>query len=866
MSPRRRPDQDFSDEIHAHVELETDRLMAEGMAPDEARSAALRAFGSLTRAKERYHEARHWTWLEQAWQDVRYASRTLRRSPAFLATAVLTLAVGIGLITVAFSILNAYVLRPYAVRDPHSLHKLTWMSQRAGGPLFRWRDYQAVRDRRDVFTELIAESTRFISSNGRPLAAALVSDNYFDVLAPAFELGRGLGPADAHGAAETIVLSHQAWGRLFHGDPGALGRTLDLNGRPFTIVGILKPGFGGIGDSPRDLWMPFTTFAALFSPSQLGPDQQPAVELFGRLRAGLGARQAGEALTPVVAAAVGRDDRVRAEVVPQPSPNPPSRQLVAVLAPIFAAFALVLMTACANVSNVMLARALARQREIGIRLSIGASRWRVVRQLLTEGLLIALAAGVAGLALAYWTLRAATALLFGTLPPTAAALVRLEPTPFDGRVFLFALAVVALATLLFALLPSLQASQLHLTRALRGEATDARRGSRLRGLLVGGQVAVSLVLVVVALTLERTASAIGGIDPGYDTRGVLSINVRGAERSLVPGLFEILAADPRIARVAVTCGNPLFVRSRDVAAGPAGRASTSGTRYTFVSPAYFSILRIPVTGGRVFSEDEARASAPVAIVSAATAAAFWPGEAPIGQAIRIDKPEGRPLDELTGYSQVTVVGMVPDVVSGMLMDGPDRGHIYLPADENHPHAIALLAAGRDAREPGPEALHQLFRQAAPDADVFEAIPLDEMRALQMYPLRAASTIGWLLAVVAIVLSVSGLYGVLSYTFSRRTREIGIRIALGADASAVVRLVMLQSARLVALGALTGGLAAFGALAAVNAAVQLRTASLLVPSAFAGSLALVLASAGLAAYQPARRAARVDPAATLRADA
>jgi predicted permease len=867
MFRRQRPHDDFSEEIHAHIELETDRRVAEGMSREDARAAALRAFGSVTRAKERFYEAGRWVWLEQALQDVRYAARTLAQSPSFLATAVLTLAVGIGLITVAFSVMNAYVLRPYAVRDPYSLHKIRWMSQQAGGPLFKWRDFEAIRERRELFDDVLAESTRFISSEGRPLAAALVSDNYFDMLGPAVAFGRGLGRADRDGAAESIVLSHQAWMRLFGGDAAALGRTLDLNGRPFTVVGILRPGFAGIGDSPRDLWMPFTTFAALFQPAMIGPNQPATVELIARLRSGVTPQQAGAALTPLVAAAVGRQDGVRAEVVPQSSPNPMSVQLLAVLLPVFAAFALVLATACANVSNVMLARAIARQREIAVRLSLGASRWRIIRQLLTEGIVIAALAGAAGLALAYWTLRAGTALVMGTLPPSVAALVRLAPTPFDSRVFVFALIVAALTTVMFALLPSLQASRLRLTDALRGHATGARRGARMRSVLVGGQVAVSLVLVVVALTLERTGSAIASIDPGYDTAGVLSINVRGeSPAALVAGLRDVLAADPRVAQVAATGGNPLFVRSRDVAAAPAGAASAQPTRYTFVSPEYFEILRVPINRGRAFTADEARAGAPVAIVSEATAASFWPNGEAIGKVIRIVPPQGRPVDELPGYSEVTVIGTVRDLVSGLLMDGRDPGHIYLPADARRPQAIALLARGRTARDLGPESLAELFRRAGPDPEVFEALPLDEMRALQMYPLHAASSVGSFLGAVALVLSVSGLYGVLSYALSQRTREIGIRVALGATASAVVRLVMLQSARVAGAGALAGGVVAFVALHVLNSAIHLRTASLLSVPAFAGSLVLVLASAALAAYQPARRAARVDPAQTLRADA
>jgi predicted permease len=557
---------------------------------------------------------------------------------------------------------------------------------------------------------------------------------------------------------------------------------------------------------------------------------------------------------------------LRATLVSSATATPLSLDLLAVLSPVFAAFVLVLVTACANVSNVMLARAIARHREIAVRLALGASRGRVVRQLLTEGLLIAVLAGAAGLALASWTLRAGMAALFNTLPPTMAALFRVAPLSFDARVFLFVLGIAAATTLVFALLPALQASRLSLSDALRGQRNGTVAGSRLRSALVVGQVAVSLVLVVVALTLAKNFSSLGATELGYETRGVYSVNVRSGETGRVPRLAEVLASDPRIAEVAATGGNPLFIRSRAVAASAGTGGAAASTRYTFVSPEYFSILRMPIARGRGFRADEARVSARVAIVSEATARAFWPGANPVGQSIRIERPEGRPVDELPGYTDVTVIGTTRDVVSGMMFDGRDAGHIYLPTDAAAPHAIAVLVRPRTDGALGPDVLQEIFRRAGPDPDLFEAIPLDEMRSTQMYPLRAASWFGSLLGAIALMLSISGLYGVLSYTLSQRTREIGIRMALGASAGAVVRLVMRQSARLAGLGAILGLVIAFSALKALSAVIQLDRISLLNVVPFTAALALVVAATAAAAFQPARRATRVDPAETLRAEA
>jgi predicted permease len=864
---RRRTRDDFADEIRAHLELETDRLVAEGCSPDAARDAARRSFGNVTAVQERFYEESRWTWIEQLAQDLRYGLRGLLRSPSFVATTVLTLAVGLGLVTVAFTVVNAYVLRPYAVRDPSRLHQVAWRSPEAGGQSFQWRDYEALRDRRDLFDAVIAEYTRFVSSDGRPLAAALVSDNYFDALGPAIPLGRPLVGADIRGASGgAVVLSHQAWSRLFARDPAVVGREIDLNGRAFVIVGVVAPEFTGLGDMPRDLWVSLTSYAALADPALVGPGGARRIQITARLRQGVSAEAAQSALTPFMAGIVAGTDNVRAEVRPQPSPNRLSLELVALLAPVFAAFGLVLVTACANVSNVLLARALARHREIAVRLSLGASRGRVIRQLLTEGLLLSVLSGIAGLVLASWLLHGATVLFFSTLPPSVAAILRLAPMGIDHRVFLFAQSVAAAATLLFALLPAVRASRLTVIGALRGHGGGPTHASRLRGALVTGQVAVSLVLVIVAVTLARNGAAIGAIDLGYETRGVISVNVRGDDNGLVRPLAAVLASDPRVAEMAVTGGNPLFERSRAVAAAPAQSGPAVAMRYTFVSPEYFPILRIPIERGRGFRLDEARAGAPVGIVSAATANALWPGEDPIGKTVRIERPEGRPVDELQGYSMVTIVGTVRDVVSGLLVDGLDSGHIYLPTSATDTHAVALLIRGRSDRDVAPAALQQLFRQVGTDPEAFEALPLDEMRALQMYPLLAASWIGALLSAVALVLSVSGLYGVMTFTLGQRTKEIGIRMALGATAGAVVRLVMRQSLRLAGVGAIIGLVTTVGVMMALGAVIRLRTVSFLDIVAFGGGLALVMAAAALAAYHPARRATRVDPSQTLRADA
>ena len=859
---RRRPPDDFSDELQSHIALETDRLVGDGMSEDEARAAAHRAFGSVAIATERFYESSRWIWLDQLAQDLRYAWRGMRHSPAFVVTTVCTLAVGLGLLTIAFTVFNVYVLRPFAIRDPKSLYQLVWHAREGGGQGFRWRDYDELSQRTDLFGAVIGEHTRYVSTSGQPLFAALVSPNYFEALGPPMQAGRGLVRDDANGGAGAAVLSDPAWARLFGRDPAALGRTLDLNGRPYIIVGVLAPAFVGLGDFPRDVFVPVTPSWTAQRP---GASETRETEITVRLRPGVTTVQAETVLAPLFAGIIDKQIDVRAEVRPQASPNPFTTEELIVFSPVFVAFGLVLVAACANVSNMMLARAISRHRELAVRLSIGASRGRIVRQLLTEGVLIALLAGLAGLVIAKWGLRAATAALFSTLPPSVGPILRLIEPAFDHRVFLFVVTASAVATLLFALLPALRVSGGPLVDALRGGGSTPRGGSRLRNALVCAQVAVALVLVITAVTLARNGASIDAIDTGFTSDGVISINVRGDQDDLAGPLAAGLAADPRVAMVAVTSGNPLFNISRIVAAAPAGGALVKPTRLTFVSPEFFPILRLPLAQGRGFRDDEARTAAHVAIVASATAAALWPGEDPIGKTLKLGRVEGRSDDELPEYPDATIVGVVRDIVSDMMLMGTDSGHIYLPMSFNNAHAMAILARGLTDRELTPEALQEIFRRVVPDPQLFEAIPLSEMRDLQVYPLMAASSVGSVLGVVALALSISGLYGVLTYALNQRRKEIGIRLALGATSRAVVGLVLRQSSRLAGLGIAIGAAVTLAMMQALSSVIPLRTITLVDAGAFAAGVVVVATATFVAAYRPARNATRINPSQTLHSD-
>jgi predicted permease len=497
----------------------------------------------------------------------------------------------------------------------------------------------------------------------------------------------------------------------------------------------------------------------------------------------------------------------------------------------------------------------------------------------TEGLLIALLAGLIGMLFADAGLRAAIAAFLATMPPSVAAVIRIAPLDPDWRVFLFVFAVSSAATILFALVPALQATRLSLTDALRGQPSRGLQRSTLRNGLVVCQVAVSLILLILDATLIRNSASVAAADLGFGPQGVTSVQQRINGPSLVPAAADALRQDGRVETVVVTSSNPLFGMVPKAPMAPGQRQDFAGVGFRYVSPDYFALLRIPILRGRGFTPDEARAEALVAIVSAATAARLWPGEDPVGRTVRAALPQGpvptsdmpnarsgqyKPFDLPT--TELTVVGVAGDVSSEFVFLGKDEAMAYLPTEARGTHAKALLVRARTAQDPREDAVQTALQFAHPDSMAFEARPLEQMLSLQIYPLHAASWVGFVVSVLALILSVSGLYGVMTYTLSQRTREIGIRMALGATGVSVVRLVMVQSARVATIGAIVGVVITFSAMKLLSTQVRLRNVSFVDYGAFLLGLLLVTLAVASAAWWPARRATRLDPSETLRVDA
>jgi len=543
---------ELDEELRYHVESEIARNIARGLTPDAARFAALRAFGNSSQHKEAVRDAWGWRWLEQIGQDVRYALRGVRRAPIFALTVVLTIALGLGLNGTAFTIFDAYVLRPLSVRDPSSLYEITWVNRAGRRHAFSWPQYQELRRDPDggAFSELLAY--RFISAriDSTPSFGQLVTGNFFSMLGVGAALGRTLLPSDAEspGTAPVVVLSHRAWENRYGADSQIVGKSVRVRGYPLLVVGVARAGFDGLGDVPLDFWIPLTAIDQVEDgPSLFGPKSPEMLWIVGRLRPSVTVEQAkSELMTRARVLSVGRPDAeepLSPRLSSQATRVPLDDELLVILAPILSAFGLVLLIACANVANMMLARGMARQREIGIRLSLGAARARLVRQLLTESVILALPAAAIGYGVSRATIGLGLRLMFATMPAEFAAYIRVVPLLPDMRVLTFMLATALVAAVFFGLAPALQATRPDVVQATRGDFDTGLRPSRLRNMLVVGQITVCVVLLVSAGVLLRGARRLERVDVGVRTRDVLQIDIVEKFR---PSVVARLRATPGV--------------------------------------------------------------------------------------------------------------------------------------------------------------------------------------------------------------------------------------------------------------------------------------------------------------------------------
>jgi len=870
---RRRLDRDLDDEIAFHLEMRAAEYRTDGVSADQARLAARRDFGNVTSLKE--HNRDMWTFpsFESIRQDVRYALRTLRRAPAFTTVALLALTLGIAGNTAIFSLVDAVRIRALPYAQPEQLVVLwgnvmrTTLERRGAS----YPDFIDWRAQSHTLEGLAAQDETMMTLSGvgdaKRIHVETVSAAYFPLLRVTAAAGRTFTP-DEDAVPEkspVAVLSDGFWRREFGGDPQVVGRTISLDARSFTITGVMPAGFRGLSDR-ADVWIPFVMSDSAAALNERG---NRGFQVLARLRPGVTMAAAQTELDTICRrleqAYPDTNEKRGVEV------SPLDVELVGNFRPalrlLMAAVAFVLLIACANVANLLLARSEARQREIAVRTAIGAGWSRLLRQMLTESAVLTAIAAVAGLVLAELALT---------------GLVRIAPISFPSfvqphvnmRVAIFTIAVCAGCAVLLGLAPAVHGRISRLAEALKDSArgSTGRRGQRLRRTLIVIEVALAVVLLVGAGLMIRTVQHLAAIDPGFNPSQVLSARVSiprvGSGDGDTPAplavsarvLLERVRALPGVTAASLVSDPPLSGLASAVfysAEGqPAMNAQQRPRAYVHrASPDFFATLQIPLKSGRTFVEQDQRSDAGIVVVSDSVAARFWPGQSAVGKRIK--------LGGLNSSSPwLSIVGVVGEVKYRGLPENPTRDpDLYFPfLDRSQQVSLVIRSAVDPSSLVTP--VRQVIREINPNIPVFAVTTMRDAVDEQTAQSRFTTWLMGAFAAVALLLASVGIYGVMSYLVLQRTREVGIRMALGATRQEIVRLVVGGGARLIVLGVLIGGIASL-ALARVSSslfyAVTIRDAATVVAVG-------VLVVVGLAAcYLPAMRAARIDPLTALRVD-
>jgi putative ABC transport system permease protein len=888
---RARKTSDFGAEIEAHIQLEAERLREEGLGEDDARAAAHRAFGNTTRAQERFFESGRWMGWEHFWQDVRYAVRMLRKAPGFTAIAVLTIALGIGATTAIFSVVNATLLHPLPYPHPEQLVSVEddlpgVGAENVGISIPEWQDFE----RSGIFQHVSPIGGGSVNLTGASQPAriffAAVPPNYFALIGVKPQLGHSFNPEDhTPGFTLECLISDGLWKRAFGSDPQIVGRSVRLDNDLYQIIGVMPAGYHDPGRTTEqrntEMWLA-TGFAGPPAPMPQR-DARILPDTIARIAPGLTIRTAQSRLDALVASLrmqfpvdYPEQSAWRVRLVPlQETVVGGTRESLVLL---LGAVGLVLLIGCVNVANLLLARASARGREMAVRQALGAARTRLISQLLTEGLLLSLVGGVVGLAILFCSKGFLVRLVPDSLP-------RVNDISISWPVLVFALAASLAAGAIFGLAPALHASRPDLTHTLKQEgrgSTGSSEQARTRRVLVVTEFALSLVLMIVAGLMLRSFADLLSVRPGFDPQNVMAV------RTWLPvpndpdtDIYRTAAQEAPFIREVIRRGKTLpgvqEIAVGDTASLPLGHDRNSLNPYlmvlegqetqsrqgllvnvTEVTPEYFRLLSMTLQRGRLFCQTDDEKSPPVAVVNESFARTYWPNGDSVGQHLQLTNARGTAAN----HAWTTVVGVIADARTESLAEA-SAPQIYLSLYQRHPKDLAIFVRGRLDAAATPVELRREVQAVNPELPVFGAQTLSDALSASLSERRFSMEIIGLFALTALLLAGLGIYGVISYLVSERTHEIGIRLALGAQRSDILRMVVRQG-----LGLAIGG-AGVGLVCALI--VSHLMAGLLYgvrptdPVTFAGVALLLIGVALLACYIPARRAIRVDPLVALRHD-
>ena len=864
---RRAWDEERARELETYLQVETEENIARGMAPEEARYAARRKLGNPTFIREEIYRMNSIGFLETAWQDLKYAARILRKSPAFTAFAVAILALGIAANTAIFSIADAVLVRPLPYRDAARLVTVWEDASTYGFPENtpapgNFLDWKA---RNHVFEDVaaLAFDTLNLTGEGTPeqLNGISVSANLFSVLGASPASGRDFRPEDnAPGAARVAVLSHGLWSRRFGANASIIGRELLLDDRKYTVVGVMPAGFL-FPDRATEIWVPWH-----FTKEKLADHGSHFLNVVARLKLGVSLQSANAELA-TIAKQIERehpDDNAKVGAFAVPLREHMAGDTRLAILVLSGAVCFVLLIACANVASLLLARATVKRRELAMRLTLGASRFRIACQMLTESVLLAVLAGSIGLALSIWGTQFLAALVPMGIAP-------LGGTNIDRRVLLFNVAVSVGTGILFGLLPALRISGLNLINSLKdggGRSGVGSGGQRLRDMLVVSEVALAIVLLAGAALMIRSFENLVHLDPGFRADHVLVMrtpiqmqkyDTQARRAAFYDQILEKVEHLPGVVAAGYTTWIPLTNEGGATGITIEGHpepapGQTPIPNARIVSRNYMKALRMKLVEGRLIDENDGDGTPLVALINETLARNLWPGENAMGKRFK----KG-------GFAEkspwITIVGIVGDVHQAGL-DRPARAEMYLPYQQQDffpPDYLAVRTSG----EPLPlaEAVRQQVWSVDKQQPVAEMMPLEQLVGENLAPKRMQASLLGGFAGLALLLASLGIYAVLSFAVTQRTQEIGVRLALGAHSQDVLRMVFSHGLKLFSIGAAVGLVAALALSRTLGHLLYGVTAT--DPFSFVGVTFVLGAVTLLACYIPARRAMRVDPLVALR---